>query len=201
MVSLRRMPLAALGARLTDQARPNVSNAALNRLLSLGDALVVPWCPAICRRVGEGSRTAALSNRCCVRPAKTARPCRIARQNQTFVATGAAVDFYNVLAGELRRHPELARTFYEAGPARTINNLAAILAGADDQLAIDDPVSAAEALFGLWQGATNFQLSLGVDTETAEVEIARRVDFGIAVFMRAFARPVAAIDEADRDLW
>ena len=107
----------------------------------------------------------------------------------SFLATGAAVDFYNVLAGELRRHPELARTFYEAGPARTISNLAAILAGADDQLAIDDSVSAAEALFGLWQGVSNFQLSLGVDTETAEAEIARRVDYGIAVFMRAFARP------------
>ena len=106
----------------------------------------------------------------------------------SYLATGAAVDFYNVLAGELRRHPHVASAFYELGPARTIANLAAILAGAGDQLAIDDPARAAEALFGLWQGASNFQLSLGVNTEAVEAAIAERVDYGITVFMRAFAR-------------
>jgi TetR/AcrR family transcriptional repressor of mexJK operon len=49
-------------------------------------------------------------------------------------------------------------------------------------------VKAAEALFGLWQGASNFQLSLGVNKETAQTAIAERVDYGIAVFMRAFSR-------------
>ena len=106
----------------------------------------------------------------------------------SYLATGAAIDFYNVLAGELRRHPEVARTFYELGPARTVANLASILAGAGDRLAIDDPVRAAEALFGLWQGASNFQLSLGVADAPAEGAIAERVDYGIALFMRAFAR-------------
>ncbi len=106
----------------------------------------------------------------------------------SFLATGGAIDFYNVLSGELRRHPDLARTFYSAGPARTIDNLATILAHAADRLAIDDPVKAAEALFGLWQGASNFQLSLGVDTEVTAAAIAERVDYGIAVFMRAFSR-------------
>ena len=106
----------------------------------------------------------------------------------SFLATGAAVDFYNVLASELRRHPELARTFYEAGPARTIEKLAAILGGAGDRLAIDHPVNAAEALFGLWQGVSNFQLSLGVDAVVTDAAIVERVDYGIAVFMRAFSR-------------
>lgn len=108
----------------------------------------------------------------------------------SYLATGAAVDFYNVLAGELRRHPDIARTFYDIGPARTISNLASILAGAGDRLVIDDPIKAAEALFGLWQGASNFQLSLGVDAEGADQAIAERVDYGIAVFVRAFSRPV-----------
>ena len=106
----------------------------------------------------------------------------------SYLATGAAVDFYNVLAGELRRHPETARTFYELGPARTVTNLASILAGAGDKLEIDNPARAAEALFGLWQGASNFQLSLGIDDEQPTQAIAERVDYGIALFMRAFAR-------------
>ena len=107
----------------------------------------------------------------------------------SYLATGTAIDFYNVLAGELRRHPDIARTLYDMGPARTIANLASILAGAGDRLAIDDPSKAAEALFGLWQGASNFQLSLGVDIEGTEQAIAARVDYGIALFMRAFSRP------------
>lgn len=106
----------------------------------------------------------------------------------SYLATGAAIDFYNVLAGELRRHPETARTFYELGPARTVTNLASILAGAGDKLEIDNPARAAEALFGLWQGASNFQLSLGIDDEQPMQAIAERVDYGIALFMRAFAR-------------
>ena len=106
----------------------------------------------------------------------------------SYLATGTAIDFYNVLAGELRRHPDVARTFYELGPARTIANLALILEGAGDRLAIDDPAKAAEALFGLWQGASNFQLSLGVDTTGTEQAVAERVDYGIALFMRAFVR-------------
>jgi TetR/AcrR family transcriptional regulator, mexJK operon transcriptional repressor len=106
----------------------------------------------------------------------------------SYLATGTAIDFYNVLAGELRRHPDIARTFYDIGPARTIANLASILEGAGDRLAIEDPAKAAEALFGLWQGASNFQLSLGVDTTGPEQAVAERVDYGIALFMRAFAR-------------
>jgi len=106
----------------------------------------------------------------------------------SYLATGAAIDFYNVLAGELRRHPDIARTFYQVGPARTLGNLAAILGRAGDRVRIDDPAKAAEALFGLWQGASNFQLSLGIDADHDERAIADRVDYGIALFMRAFAR-------------
>lgn len=109
----------------------------------------------------------------------------------SYLATGAAIEFYNVLAGELRRHPDVAQTFYRIGPARTIERLSAILLSAGDRLAIDDSVKAAEALFGLWQGASNFQLSLGIDTGNAQASIAERVDYGIRVFMRAFARPAA----------
>jgi TetR/AcrR family transcriptional repressor of mexJK operon len=107
----------------------------------------------------------------------------------SFLATDFAIDFYNVLSGELGRHPELALTFWNAGPGRTIANLTAIIASASDQLAIDDPARAAEALFGFWQGASNYQLALRVDVDEFRNTLAERVDYGIAVFMRAFMQP------------
>ena len=106
----------------------------------------------------------------------------------SYFATDTVVAFYNLLAGDLRRHPDIARTLYDIGPARTIANLASILAGAGDRLVIDDHVKAAEALFGLWQGGSNFALSLDVDAKVTKQTIAERVDYGISLFMRAFSR-------------
>lgn len=106
----------------------------------------------------------------------------------TFLYSQPAVDFYNILSGELRRHPDVARRFYDAGPGQTLANLAALLASAPDQVAIGDPVEAAEALFGLWQGASNYQVSLGVETADHAEAIAKRVERAIELFMRAYGR-------------
>ena len=108
-----------------------------------------------------------------------------------FIASDAAVDFYNALSGELRRHEPLARLFYDTGPGRTRASLAAILSAAADrgELCIDDPNQAAEHLFGLWQGFSNFQLSLGVESEAIRETLAIRVERGLDVFMRAYGRP------------
>jgi TetR/AcrR family transcriptional repressor of mexJK operon len=104
-----------------------------------------------------------------------------------FLASPGAVDFYGSLSGELRRDPELARMFYEAGPGRTLANLTAILRGplARD-LAIPDATAAAEMLMGLWQGMTSYRLMLGIDPDEVARSIPRRVETGVAVFMRAF---------------
>ena len=106
----------------------------------------------------------------------------------SFLVSDHAVDFYNALSGELRRHENLAQSFYAMGPGRTRSILAAILAGAAarGELKIDDPLQAAEHLFGLWQGFSNFQLSLGVESEVIRSTIKARVDRGIAVFMKAY---------------
>ena len=104
-----------------------------------------------------------------------------------------AIDFYSVLAGELRRHADLARSFYELGPGRTRDNLAALLRFAmeRDELVALDPHQAAEDLFGLWQGFTNFQLALGVDADAIRDDLRARVARGIALFMRAYGPRVA----------
>ena len=102
-----------------------------------------------------------------------------------FLATPNAIAFYSTLAGELSRHPDLARRFWDTGPGRTRANLAQLLkqAADDGELDIPDPQRAADQLFGLWQGFTNFQLALGVPDDTAVDE---RVDAGVEVFLRAY---------------
>ena len=105
-----------------------------------------------------------------------------------FLTSKPAVDFYSVVAGELRRHENLARAFYDLGPGRTRANLAALIdAGVrSEQLRTLDPHLAAEELFGLWQGFTNFQFSLGIDIDAIPADLGARVERGVRVFMLAY---------------
>ena len=106
----------------------------------------------------------------------------------SFLASKPAIDFYSVVAGELRRHDQLARTFYISGPGRTRDNLAALLSAGVQRGELTSlvPHEAADELFGLWQGFTNFQFSLGIDINVLRGEIAPRVERGIRVFMLAY---------------
>ena len=107
----------------------------------------------------------------------------------SFLTSKPAIDFYSVVAGELRRHENLARAFYDLGPGRTRANLAALLdAGMrSKQLRKLDPHLAAEELFGLWQGFTNFQFSLGIDIDAIRADLSARVERGVRVFMLAYS--------------
>ena len=105
------------------------------------------------------------------------------------VPDGRARDvFYSVVAGELRRHEELALAFYELGPGQTRQRLACIIQAAvlRGELTACDCGQAAEELFGLWQGFTNFQLSLGIDVDAIRAGLPKRVERGVAVFMRTY---------------
>lgn len=107
-----------------------------------------------------------------------------------FLVSPPAVDFYKALAGELSRHKSLARSFYNLGPGRTLSNLALLIGGAVREGALEapDPMLAAEHLIGLWQGLSNFQLSLGIDQRRIRGSIPARVDAGLHVFMAAYGR-------------
>lgn len=106
----------------------------------------------------------------------------------SFLASPHAIAFYSTLAGELSRHPDLARRFWAAGPGRTRTNLTRLLQQADHdgELEVPDPRQAADHLFGLWQGFSNFQLALGVPDDTS---IEQRVDAAVEVFLRAYPPP------------
>ncbi|MBV9077626.1 MAG: TetR/AcrR family transcriptional regulator [Methylobacteriaceae bacterium] len=108
-----------------------------------------------------------------------------------FLFSDPAIDFYAKLAGDVRRHERLARIFYDHGPGRTRASLAAILAAARDrgELVIDDAEEAAEHLFGLWQGFSNLQLSLGLEAKRIRDTVDRRVEAGLDAFLRAYGAP------------
>ena len=105
-----------------------------------------------------------------------------------YLMSKPAIDFYAVVAGELRRHDSLAQSFYELGPGRTRANLATLLAAAaaSGQLAPLDPGQAADELFGLWQGFSNFQLSLDIGVAELRGDLEARIGRGVSVFMRAY---------------
>jgi TetR/AcrR family transcriptional repressor of mexJK operon len=106
----------------------------------------------------------------------------------SFLFSPGAVDFYSVLSAELARHKTLARRFYDLGPGRTRANLAALLnaAAKNGELKIVDAEEAAEHLVGLWQGISNYQLSLGIGVDSIRRSIPKRVDAGVRVFMAAY---------------
>jgi TetR/AcrR family transcriptional repressor of mexJK operon len=106
----------------------------------------------------------------------------------TFLVSPTAVAFYGVLSGELRRHPDIAQAFYDLGPARTLRNLAAILAeaaGRGEVVLRVSPDRAAEMLVGIWQGYSNYRLALDIDgPERDPVQLEAQVRDGVAVFLR-----------------
>ena len=110
----------------------------------------------------------------------------------TFLVSPTAVAFYGVLSGELRRHPDIAQAFYELGPARTLRNLAAILAdgAARGEIApLPSPDRAAEMLIGVWQGFSNYRLALGLPgAERDRTALEGQVREGVAMFLRAHGR-------------
>lgn len=108
-----------------------------------------------------------------------------------FLTSPGPASYYSVLAGELRRHPDLARRFYDLGPAVTLRNLATLLraAAGQGQITVADPDRAAEQLFGLWQGVTNYQLALDLDREAIIEGLSGRVAAGVDLFLAACRKP------------
>ena len=105
-----------------------------------------------------------------------------------YLFSGPAMDFYAALAGELRRTPELARAFYDAGPGKTFENLKAIFRRGVErgELSIEDLDLAAEHFLGLLQGYSSFQISLGVEPRPLAETVEHRARAATDVFLKAY---------------
>ncbi len=92
---------------------------------------------------------------------------------------------YRVVTSEAPKFPDLARTFYDAGPARAIRTLADWLERQSraGRLDVPDPRFAAEQFFALCQARVCLRRVLHVDQTNSAEEIARVVDAAVAMFL------------------
>ncbi|QDX25600.1 TetR/AcrR family transcriptional regulator [Sphingomonas suaedae] len=104
--------------------------------------------------------------------------------NFMFSKDHVAVD--RVLMHEIAQIPDLARRFYEAGPALCFGRLAEVLseAAARGEVEVDDPYLAAQDLCGLWKGVSDLGLKLGLDPLPGPEAIRKRVERATRLFLK-----------------
>lgn len=92
----------------------------------------------------------------------------------------------HLIVSMLPRHPDLARRFFEKGPARDHACLIALIATgvAKNILVVDNPAEAAGDLLGSWLGIPGLEINLRARDRMSQDEIATRVERGVARFMQ-----------------
>ncbi len=112
-----------------------------------------------------------------------------ARRQLARVMQPRLLELRRLVIAEANRFPELGRTFYERGPGRTIDTLAATFArlAARGALRIDDPLVAAEHFNWLIMSAPlNRAMLMGADGAPPPAELDRHAAEGVRVFMAAY---------------
>jgi TetR/AcrR family transcriptional regulator, mexJK operon transcriptional repressor len=95
---------------------------------------------------------------------------------------------YRVVIAEAAKFPDLARAFFEAGPARAIGFMAAWLTEETrrGRLSVPDPTFAAEQFFNLCQTRLVLRRKLEMLPDPPASEIDRVVEASIAMFLRSY---------------
>lgn len=95
---------------------------------------------------------------------------------------------YRVVIAEAARFPELARAFFEAGPAKAVGFLADWLAEETrrGRLSVPDPAFAAEQFFNLCQTRLVLRRKLAMLPDPPDSDIERVVDAAIAMFLGTY---------------
>lgn len=106
-----------------------------------------------------------------------------------FVLSPPSVNLYRLVAAEAARFPELARTYYNEGPACVINIVGTWLAARvrEGWIALDDPNEAAAILGGSIIAGPLRNLVLGVAPPDMEVAIERRARTTVQYFLKGAA--------------
>lgn len=114
--------------------------------------------------------------------------------------SGVGLAIYRVVIAEAAKFPDLARGFFEAGPARAIGFMADWLAEETHRgrLAVPDPSFAAEQFFNLCQTRLVLRRKLEMLPDPPASEIDRVVDASITMFLRTYR--VEADGRPDRGL-
>jgi TetR/AcrR family transcriptional regulator, mexJK operon transcriptional repressor len=110
----------------------------------------------------------------------------LARRQLALVMQPRVLQLRRLVIGEAGRFPELGRTFYERGPGRTLQALAAAFTRLAEQhkLALDDPALAAEHFNWLVMSIPLNRAMLLGDDEQPDLD--RYADAGVRVFLAAY---------------
>jgi AcrR family transcriptional regulator len=94
-----------------------------------------------------------------------------------------------VLAAEAIKFPELAKIFYEAGPARATGQMAAWLQRQANlgRLVVPDAQLAAEQFFALCQTRIGLQIRLHLRPYPTAAEIEQLIESAVRMFLRTYA--------------
>ncbi|NQV83465.1 MAG: TetR/AcrR family transcriptional regulator [Rhodospirillales bacterium] len=105
------------------------------------------------------------------------------------VLTGRAVALFRVVIAESGRFPELAESFYRAGPTAAIENMARLLRDLDQAgtLSVPDPVSSAKLFFALLRGDLYVRCLLGLASDPTPAERQAVVNEAVRTFIAAHA--------------
>jgi TetR/AcrR family transcriptional repressor of mexJK operon len=98
-------------------------------------------------------------------------------------------DFMRLIIAESARYPALANLFYEAGPRRTRDTIATLLATAPASAGcrFDDPARCAEDLLGILSGHGQLRAVLGLPPESWDRDLPARAERAVAGFLRMHA--------------
>ena len=114
----------------------------------------------------------------------------LGEQYLTHLYSGWAVRTYRVVVAEAVRSPQLARIFYEAGPAVGLRRLADYLeeARARGLIAIEDCTLGAGEFLTLCRGHQHFIYALNLEPAPSPEQIREQTRHAVALFMKSYAR-------------
>ena len=162
-------------------ARAGVSKATIYAHFDSKDVL---FGAIICRRCedqGEGLGALALTEGMDARVALTA----IASHLMAMLMAPEIIEIYRLVVAESPRHPDLARVYYEQGPARGKQRIAEMLEALTQRglLAVPDAWKATDLFVNMLRGEVFHRLLLGLppsDRITLDATIAEAVELMLA---------------------
>ncbi len=104
----------------------------------------------------------------------------------SFLFDPAHVGFKRTMMIQMRDMPGFARRFFDAGPGSCRGLIASVLGEARDagDIAVADPVEAAEDLMALWKGFDDVEMEFGLKDGLDAARIRAKVERGTANFLR-----------------
>lgn len=114
----------------------------------------------------------------------------LARRFGDAILSAESVQFQRAVIACAQRFPKLAKSFYEAGPAKTLTRLANYLEAETrrGRMAVTDPTLAAEQFMGMLKGNMHTRLMFCEDVKIAPEEVERRIDYCVEAFLKAHGR-------------